>query len=168
MGAGGAVDSCVRVASAGRWHCSVGRSCGVHVDRVGADQRVCVAGSATVVRGGSSRPRTAASASGPKRGCGDVCTTRYWLNSEAGACSTGAARSWTAPAYGRKKGIHDRSQPGGPRRRKPAKLHADKAYDQTDLRRWVRNRGIEVRIARKGIESSQKLGKHRWVIKRTL
>jgi transposase len=28
----------------------------------------------------------------------------------------------------------------GPRRRKPAKLHADKAYDQADLRRWVRAR----------------------------
>jgi hypothetical protein len=49
----------------------------------------------------------------------------------------------------------------GPRRRKPAKLHADKAYDQPDLRRWVRDRGIKVRIARKGIESKDKLGKHR-------
>jgi len=56
----------------------------------------------------------------------------------------------------------------GPRRRRPAKLHADKAYDQPDLRRWVRDRGIKVRIARKGIESSQKLGKHRWVIERTM
>jgi transposase len=37
----------------------------------------------------------------------------------------------------------------GPRRRKPAKLHADKAYDQPDLRRWVRDRGIRVRIAAK-------------------
>jgi hypothetical protein len=27
----------------------------------------------------------------------------------------------------------------GPRRRKPAKLRADKAYDQPDLRRWVRD-----------------------------
>ena len=56
----------------------------------------------------------------------------------------------------------------GPRRRKPAKLHADKAYDQADLRRWVRDQGIAVRIARKGIESSTKLGKHRWVIERTI
>ena len=30
----------------------------------------------------------------------------------------------------------------GPRRSKPAKLHADKAYDQPDLRRWVRDHGI--------------------------
>ncbi|WP_307793484.1 IS5 family transposase [Amycolatopsis sp. MtRt-6] len=56
----------------------------------------------------------------------------------------------------------------GPRRRKAAKLHADKAYDQPGLRRWVRDRGIKVRIARKGIETSKKLGKHRWVIERTM
>jgi transposase len=56
----------------------------------------------------------------------------------------------------------------GPRRRKPGKLHADKAYDQPHLRHWVRNRGIGVRIARKGIESNDKLGKHRWVIERTI
>ena len=56
----------------------------------------------------------------------------------------------------------------GPCRRKPAKLHADKAYDQAELRQWVRDRGIGVRIARKGIETSDHLGKHRWVIERTL
>jgi transposase len=56
----------------------------------------------------------------------------------------------------------------GPRRRKPAKLHADKAYDHAALRRWVRARGIAVRIARKGIESSKRLGQHRWVIERTI
>lgn len=56
----------------------------------------------------------------------------------------------------------------GPRRRRPGKLHADKAYDQAELRVWVRDRGIAVRIARKGIETSEKLGRHRWVIERTL
>ncbi|KZM69323.1 transposase [Nocardia terpenica] len=56
----------------------------------------------------------------------------------------------------------------GPRRRRPGKLHADKAYDQPELRRWVRHRGIAVRIARKGIESNQRLGRHRWVIERTV
>lgn len=56
----------------------------------------------------------------------------------------------------------------GPRRRKPDKLHADKAYDQDELRDWVRKQGITVRIARKGIESSQKLGKHHWVIERCI
>jgi transposase len=56
----------------------------------------------------------------------------------------------------------------GPRRRKPGKLHADKAYDQADLRDWVRDRGIAVRIAGTGIETSKKLGKHRWVIQRSI
>ncbi len=55
----------------------------------------------------------------------------------------------------------------GPRRRKPAKLHADKAYDITDLRHWVADRGIGVRIARKGVERSDRLGRHRWVVERT-
>lgn len=56
----------------------------------------------------------------------------------------------------------------GPRQRRPGKLHADKAYDQPELRLWVRRRGMAVRIARKGIESEQRLGRHRWVIERTV
>lgn len=39
----------------------------------------------------------------------------------------------------------------GPRRRRPAKLHADKGYDYDHLRRWLRSRGIGHRIARKGV-----------------
>ena len=54
------------------------------------------------------------------------------------------------------------------RRARPTKLHADKAYDVAELRRWLRQRGITPRIARKGIESSEKLGKHRWVIERSI
>lgn len=54
----------------------------------------------------------------------------------------------------------------GPRRTRPGKLHADKAYDIAELRRWLRRRGITPRIARKGIESNDKLGRHRWVIER--
>lgn len=56
----------------------------------------------------------------------------------------------------------------GPRRGRPAKLHADKAYDQPSLRAWVRAQSIAVRIARTGIESADKLGTHRWVIERTM
>jgi len=56
---------------------------------------------------------------------------------------------------------------GRPQRR-PAKLHADKGYDFPHLRRWLRKRGIRHRIARKGIESSTKLGRHRWVVERTI
>ena len=60
-----------------------------------------------------------------------------------------------------------RGRPGRPRRR-PAKLHADKAYDIPRCRRYLRRRGIAARIARKGIESSERLGRYRWVVERTL
>jgi transposase len=56
----------------------------------------------------------------------------------------------------------------GPRRSRPAKLHADKAHDIPALRSWLRLRGITPRIARKGIESNERLGRHRWVIERTV
>lgn len=56
----------------------------------------------------------------------------------------------------------------GRRRRKPAKLHGDKGYDYDHLRRWLRKRGIVHRLARKGVESSQRLGRHRWQVERTM
>lgn len=37
----------------------------------------------------------------------------------------------------------------GPRRARPAKLHADKAYDIDRLRDWLRSRGIIPRITAK-------------------
>jgi transposase len=57
-------------------------------------------------------------------------------------------------------------RPRGRPRRRPDKLHADKAYDARQRRAGLRRRGITPRIARKGIESSTKLGRHRWVIER--
>jgi transposase len=60
-----------------------------------------------------------------------------------------------------------RGKRGRPRRR-PEKLHADKAYDDQALRRGLRQRGITPRIARRGIESSVRLGRHRWVVERTI
>ncbi len=56
---------------------------------------------------------------------------------------------------------------GRPRKR-PEKLHADKAYDSKSCRGALSERGIKVRIARKGKESCQKLGRHRWVVERSL
>ncbi|CAL9659571.1 IS5 family transposase IS1647 [Streptomyces sp. enrichment culture] len=56
----------------------------------------------------------------------------------------------------------------GPRCRRPAKLHADKGYAYDHLRRWLSRRGIRHRIAREGIECSQRLGRHRWVVERTI
>jgi transposase len=62
-------------------------------------------------------------------------------------------------------GPHGR--PGRPRKR-PAKLHADKAYDSSPLRRALRARGITSRVARRSIDSSERLGRHRWVVERSL
>jgi transposase len=60
-----------------------------------------------------------------------------------------------------------RGKPGHPRHR-PAKLHADKAYDDQALRRGLRQRGITPRIARRGVESKERLGRWRWVAERTV
>ena len=59
-------------------------------------------------------------------------------------------------------------QPNGRRRKRPAKLHADKGYDYRHCRRFLRRRGIRCRIARKGVERADRLGRHRWVVERTL
>lgn len=56
----------------------------------------------------------------------------------------------------------------GSRRRRPAKLHGDKAYHSRDRRRWLRERPIGVRIARPGVESSQRLGRHRHKVERSI
>jgi IS5 family transposase len=56
---------------------------------------------------------------------------------------------------------------GRPRKR-PGKLHADKGYDYRRCRRACRKRGVVPRIARRGVESSRHLGRHRWVVERTL
>ena len=50
--------------------------------------------------------------------------------------------------------IRPRGRPGRPRRR-PAKLHADNGYDYPICRR-------------RGVESSQRLGRHRWKVERSL
>jgi transposase len=58
--------------------------------------------------------------------------------------------------------------PAGRRRTRPAKVHADKGYDSRANRAWLRRRGIKSRIARRGIESSTRLGRHRWRVERSL
>jgi len=56
---------------------------------------------------------------------------------------------------------------GRPRRR-PHKLHADKGYDDPFCRAYLRRRGIRPRIARRGVESKERLGRHRWVVERDI
>jgi transposase len=59
-------------------------------------------------------------------------------------------------------------RPVGRPRKRPAKLRADKAHDSPRKRRYLRRRGIAARIARRGIDSGEKLGRHRWVVERSL
>ena len=59
-------------------------------------------------------------------------------------------------------------RPRGRSRKRPEKLHADKGYDFPRCRRALRERGIKARIARRGVDSSERLGRHRWVVQRTL
>jgi IS5 family transposase len=51
---------------------------------------------------------------------------------------------------------------------RPAKLHADKAYDHAACRQACRDRRIVPRIARRGVDRSDRLGRYRWVVERTL
>jgi transposase len=48
------------------------------------------------------------------------------------------------------------------------KHHADKGDDYPTCRQALRRRGIIPRIARRGIESRERLGRYRWVVERTL
>jgi transposase len=56
----------------------------------------------------------------------------------------------------------------GRRRIRPGNIHADKGYDSRANRAYLRRRGITARIARRGIESSTRLGRHRWRVERSL
>jgi hypothetical protein len=57
---------------------------------------------------------------------------------------------------------------GGRLRKRPAKLDADKAYDARHCRAECRERHVLPRIARRGIERKDKLGRHHWVAEREL
>jgi transposase len=65
-------------------------------------------------------------------------------------------------------GIPAVRQPVGRPRKRPAKLHGDKGYDYPACRQLLRARNIIARIARKGIESPTRLGRHRYVVERCL
>jgi hypothetical protein len=58
--------------------------------------------------------------------------------------------------------------PRGRPRKRPKKAHGDKGYDSRRVREGLWRRHIQPRIARRGIDSSEKLGRHRWVVERTL
>jgi transposase len=66
------------------------------------------------------------------------------------------------------EGVEPIRTPSGLPRRRPDKIHADKGYDFPRCRSVLRQRGIKERIARRGVDSSERLGRHRWVVKRPL
>lgn len=63
--------------------------------------------------------------------------------------------------------IEPLKRPRGRPRKRPDKLHGDKGDDYPSCRRAVSQRGIKVRLARKGVESGERLGRQRWVVERT-
>jgi IS5 family transposase len=58
--------------------------------------------------------------------------------------------------------------PDGKLRNRPKKLHGDKGYDSNRHRRALTERGILHRLGRRRIDQGVRLGKHRWVVERTL
>ena len=60
------------------------------------------------------------------------------------------------------------SRPRGRPRKRPEKLHADKGYDFARCRKALRERGIKSRISWRGVDSSERLGRYRWMVERTL
>ena len=103
---------------------------------------------------------------------GKAGTKRHIVTDRAGiplaARLTGANRHESAVFEDLIDGIPPIKTPTGRRRTRPAKLHADKAYDIPRCRRALTRRRIKVRIARKGTEPKGRLGRHRWVVERTL
>ena len=58
--------------------------------------------------------------------------------------------------------------PEEPTKSNAERLSVPKAFDPSALRQAFQERRITPRLARRGIESSELLGQHRWVVERTL
>lgn len=58
--------------------------------------------------------------------------------------------------------------PDGTLRHRPDKLHGDRGYDSNKHRQALEERGIIHRLGRRRIDRGVRLGKHRWVVERTL
>ncbi len=58
------------------------------------------------------------------------------------------------------EGVERVSGRKGRPRKKPDKLHADKGYDYPRCRRFLRRQVIKARIARRGVDTGERLGRH--------
>jgi transposase len=103
---------------------------------------------------------------------GKAGTKHHVLTDGQGLPLTGELTAANVPEGQRLEKLVDAIPPlrrrrGRPRRR-PKKLHADKAYDSRANRRALRRRKIRPRIARRGVESRERLGRQRWKAERTI
>jgi len=73
----------------------------------------------------------------------------------------------TADPKPRAEGESKRCGAAGGAQRRPRTVQADKGYDYRKCRAACWARGIQPRIARRAIESKERLGRHRWVVERT-
>lgn len=60
-----------------------------------------------------------------------------------------------------------RGKPGRPRR-KPDAIQGDRAYDSEPHRKTLREKRIQPILAKRRTENGSGLGRHRWVVERTL
>jgi transposase len=83
------------------------------------------------------------------------------------ALVTGANRHDSVPFEELVDAIPPIRRPSGQRRRRPTKLHADKAYDCPRCRRARPGGRNTAPTPRPPLDSSARLGRHRWVVERT-
>jgi IS5 family transposase len=84
-----------------------------------------------------------------------------------GATHTAASEHDRVPVEGLIAALPPIAPPAGYRRTRPDKVQADKGYDVPRCRAFLRRRGSTPRMARRGGASSEKRGRHRWVVDRT-
>jgi hypothetical protein len=131
--------------------------------------------------GAAAQPRPAGGGwtSGPRLGCSTNSRCCCWTSSAPPAASTWRASASTASACGRSKGDLTGANPvdrgkarskvhvAGDRSGLPLSVVMSGANDHRRCRAYLRRRGVRPRIARRVIESSVGLGRHRWTIERT-
>jgi Transposase DDE domain len=91
------------------------------------------------------------------------CCSTEWVRPTR---STGRAPAWTAPASRPKGGGPDQEVGPNPTDRGKSGSKRHVGYDFPRCRAYLHRRGIVCRIARRGIESNEKLGRYRWVVER--
>lgn len=95
-----------------------------------------------------------------------LITERSGLPISVGIPGAAARQPGPDPACGGHPPI--RSRRGADDGASPESSTPTRATGYAHPRRWLRERGTTHRIVRKGVESSQRLGRHRWTVERTM